>query len=114
MSITNLCDHIYFGKEDRRREYKAPMPWTDELSKAKITKAILAMSNIKDGGVIIVGMRELEDKTFSPDGLSDADAQRCDSRLRRESRSDITVDELRQGIILCLRNEASESALAED
>lgn len=74
MSITNLCDHVYFGKEDRRREYKAPMPWTDELSRAKITKAILAMSNIKDGGVIVVGMRELEDETFSPDGLSDADA----------------------------------------
>lgn len=74
MSVADLCDHVYLGKEDRRREYKAPMPWTDDVAKVKITKAILAMSNIKDGGVIIVGMKELKDKTFDPVGLSDADA----------------------------------------
>jgi len=74
MSASNLCEHVYIGKEDRGREYKAPMPWTDDLAKAKITKAILAMSNVIDGGVIVVGMKELEDKTFDPVGLSDGDA----------------------------------------
>jgi predicted HTH transcriptional regulator len=72
-SVGNLCQHIYWGKEDREREYKAPMPWTDDLAKAKITRAILAMSNTIDGGVIIVGMKELEDKTFDSVGLSEAD-----------------------------------------
>jgi predicted HTH transcriptional regulator len=71
---SKLCEHIYLRKEDRGREYKAPMPWTDDLTKAKITRAILAMSNTIDGGVIIVGMRELEDKTYDPVGLSKADA----------------------------------------
>jgi predicted HTH transcriptional regulator len=50
------------------------MPWTEDLAKAKIAKAILAMSNIIDGGVIIIGMKELEDKTFDPVGLSSEDA----------------------------------------
>jgi predicted HTH transcriptional regulator len=50
------------------------MAWTDNVAKAKITKAILAMSNIMDGGVIIVGMKELGDKTFDPVGISEPDA----------------------------------------
>jgi len=74
MSISNLCDHVFIGEESRRREYKGPMSWTDDLTKMKITKSILAMSNIKDGGVIIIGMRELPDKKFEPAGISIEDA----------------------------------------
>jgi len=74
MSIGNLCEHVFIGEESRGREYKASMSWTNDLTKIKITKSILAMSNIKDGGVIIIGMRELPDKKFEPAGISIEDA----------------------------------------
>jgi predicted HTH transcriptional regulator len=50
------------------------MSWMNNLTKAKITRSILAMSNIKDGGVIIVGMQQLPDKKFEPAGISIEDA----------------------------------------
>jgi len=56
------------------REYKGPMVWTDNLTKAKITRTILAMSNTRDGGVIVVGMKEKSDKKFEPVGLSESEA----------------------------------------
>jgi predicted HTH transcriptional regulator len=74
MSSTDLCEHVRIGEESRRREYKAPMSWANELTKAKITKSILAMSNIRDGGVIIIGIREQPDKKFDPVGISDTNA----------------------------------------
>ncbi|MFZ0897337.1 MAG: hypothetical protein WAZ77_22770 [Candidatus Nitrosopolaris sp.] len=40
------------------------MSWHDEIAKFKITKTILAMSNIKDGGYIIPAV-EQEDNKFT-------------------------------------------------
>jgi predicted HTH transcriptional regulator len=74
MSVANLCDHIRIGEEDPRREYKAPMSWANNLTRAKITKSILAMSNIRDGGVIVIGIQEGSDKKFEAVGVSQAEA----------------------------------------
>jgi hypothetical protein len=70
-----LCELIHQRSEDRGREYKAPMAWNNDLTKAKITRAVLAMSNKRDGGSIIIGMRELDNKQFDPVGLSNSEAQ---------------------------------------
>jgi hypothetical protein len=49
------------GREDRNREFKASFPWIRESNgetMAKVTKTILAMSNLPDGGHIIIGVEE--------------------------------------------------------
>lgn len=51
------------------------MSWNINLTKTKITRAVLAMSNKRDGGAIVIGMVELADKRFDPVGLSTLDAQ---------------------------------------
>jgi hypothetical protein len=57
---TDLEFYIVHGKEERYLEYKRAMIWTNDLTKVKIAKAMMAMSNLNDGGVIVVGMRENE------------------------------------------------------
>ena len=49
---------IYAGSEDRNREYKQSFPWernTHGGTMAKVTRTILAMSNLRDGqGLVLV------------------------------------------------------------
>lgn len=80
---------IYAGSEDRNREYKSSFLWDRKKNGetlAKVTKSMLAMSNLRDGGHIIIGVEEtgppaqpfiergmLEDhiSTFSFDSIAD-------------------------------------------
>jgi len=39
-------------------EYKRSMSWNEHIIKAKITKIILALSNIQNGGYLILGIEE--------------------------------------------------------
>jgi hypothetical protein len=48
------------------------MPWNNPNTKAKITKAILAMSNLRDGGYLILGFDQ-DNNTFKPTGMNEAD-----------------------------------------
>jgi hypothetical protein len=66
---------IYAGKEDQNREYKRSFPWnrkTDGRTMAKVAKTILAMSNLRDGGHIVIGIQENDDKTYTATGVQDA------------------------------------------
>ena len=56
--MTDLSDyfHNYGHAEAREREYKSDMPW--ECLKYNITKAALAISNLQNGGFIIIGIDE--------------------------------------------------------
>jgi len=66
------CSIIYANSEDRNREYKASFPWersTDGKTMAKVTKTILAMSNLRDGGHIVIGVDELPNGEYKPTGM---------------------------------------------
>lgn len=54
---------VFAGHEDRNREYKTSFPWDRKKhggSVAKVVKTILAMSNLRDGGHIVIGVEEID------------------------------------------------------
>jgi predicted HTH transcriptional regulator len=59
--------------ETRNNEFKGTINWNDEDIKFKITKSILAMSNIRNGGNIIIGIEETHDKRYSDTGMGQID-----------------------------------------
>ena len=68
---TDLGFYIVHGKEERYLEYKRSMIWTgNDLTKVKIAKAMMAMANLKDGGVIVVGMQEISKGVWSPEAMT--------------------------------------------
>jgi predicted HTH transcriptional regulator len=69
MENEELIQLIMHGREERNLEYKGDIGWNDTSIRAKLTRSILALSNIRDGGVIVVGVKQNDD-TFQPRGLS--------------------------------------------
>jgi len=82
---------INAGSEDRNREFKASFPWdraTHGSTMARVTKSILAMSNLRDGGHVIVGVEEDASGRGLPAGIRDAD--------KRTYTYDLVADFVRQ------------------
>ncbi len=63
--------YIQQGKEERYLEYKGSMVWTRDDTKVKIAQAMMAMSNLRNGGVIVVGMKETKRGVWVPDTMTD-------------------------------------------
>jgi hypothetical protein len=61
---------VLHGREERNLEYKRCVSWNSADIKAKIAKTVLAMSNIRDGGAIVVGVEQQGEK-FDPTGLQE-------------------------------------------
>lgn len=61
--------------ETRRIEYKDGQPWSDNAFKARVTKTILAMSNVKDGGRIVIGVTEQANGSFVARGVNQHDLE---------------------------------------
>ena len=66
--VVSLIQH---GREERNLEYKGCVRWEKDV-RAQITKSILAMSNIRDGGTIVIGIQQQGEK-FIPNGLDATD-----------------------------------------
>jgi predicted HTH transcriptional regulator len=64
-----LRELVLHGREERNLEHKGPVDWSDPNVKARLTKCILALSNIRDGGAIVIGV-EQDGETFDPVGLT--------------------------------------------
>ena len=69
MNEQALVDLIQYGREERNLEYKGHENWSDINTKTKIVKSVLGMSNIRDGGAIVIGV-EQDGETFRPVGLT--------------------------------------------
>jgi len=64
----NLDFYIRHGKEERYLEYKGAMIWAGNYTtKVKVAKAMMAMSNLRNGGVIVIGMKEIRRGVWEPD-----------------------------------------------
>lgn len=74
MTEEEFSQLIQPNHEHRNLEVKGPASWEDREFKCKICKTILGMSNIRDGGSIIIGIREGEDDTFVLEGTSQEQA----------------------------------------
>lgn len=66
-----ILSYILHGREETYLEYKDSMNWNREDTQLKIIKAMLALSNNENGGVIVVGVKEESNKSFTPIGMSD-------------------------------------------
>lgn len=68
---TDLQFYVLHGKEERYLEYKGAMIWTgNDTTKVKVAKAMMAMSNLRNGGVIVVGMQEPTRGVWIPEAMT--------------------------------------------
>lgn len=70
LDVRSIVDRIETIGESRNQELKSSMDWNDENTKFKVTKAILALSNVRDGGILIFGAEEKQDKSYDSKGMT--------------------------------------------
>lgn len=70
MNEQELREAIALGHEVQNLEFKPSGPRTDPLLFAKILRAALGISNLRDGGYILIGIKEIG-SGVQVDGLSD-------------------------------------------
>lgn len=66
-----ILNYILRGSEGTDLEYKDSMNWDRDDTKLKVICAMLALSNNKDGGVIVIGVKQDLNKSFNPSGTND-------------------------------------------
>lgn len=71
MSEDILIQFITHGHEERNLEYKSDVSWKEPHIRSKLIKSILAMSNIPNGGAIVIGVEQVGE-VFIPKGVSEA------------------------------------------
>ncbi len=67
MTTEELEGKLEGSTETQKIEFKGACDWDEKI----YAKDILAMSNVQDGGFIIVGMEELDNDTFEREGISE-------------------------------------------
>ncbi|MGE3062903.1 MAG: helix-turn-helix domain-containing protein [bacterium] len=70
MANQTLIDYIIHGREERNLEYKESIDWNTFENKERIIKACLAMANLQDGGIIVLGMKEVSKDVWEPQGMT--------------------------------------------
>jgi predicted HTH transcriptional regulator len=73
MELPDLVELVKATGETRNLELKRSVSWEEEETKFKMTKSIMAMSNIRDGGTIILGVEEKPNHKFDPVGMNASD-----------------------------------------
>lgn len=62
MDITELHSLLSVGEQTRKVEIKRSISWDDRDHRAKIVKTILGLSNIRDGGYLVIGVEQRGDE----------------------------------------------------
>ena len=65
-------DLIKYPNEERHLEFKRSVAWNGDIT-AKITKSIMALANLRDGGWIVIGKEEQSDRSFKAVGMTQDD-----------------------------------------
>ena len=73
MTSEDLAKYLAVGYEGRGYEFKGARPRTDHVIFARVTRAALGLSNLADGGVVIIGVNEGANHGIEPVGLTDDD-----------------------------------------
>lgn len=72
MSSDWLLDLVKHGREERNLELKSSMAWTDPDVRGKVCRTLMALSNIRDGGALVLGVVEGPSGTFTESGMQSA------------------------------------------
>lgn len=72
MVSQELLDLILHGREERNLEYKESLNWDSTETRAKVTKACLALANLPDGGALVLGEKK-DGEQYVPEGMAAAD-----------------------------------------
>lgn len=74
LSEEQITQFLEAGYELRNKEYKPPFRWDDGKSKwarEKVIRAILAITNTRYGGQVMVGIEVKDDRTITLKGVTD-------------------------------------------
>lgn len=64
------AEYLGLGFEARGLEFKVSLDWNDPEARIGLIRTFMAMSNTRDGGAVVVGVRENDDGTYTPEGMS--------------------------------------------
>lgn len=71
MQVDEFHELVAQRRETRSLEFKQSATW--DALKFKIIKAALALSNIRDGGHLVIGFNEVNNSEFEPVGMTESD-----------------------------------------
>jgi hypothetical protein len=75
MTPEEFDELLAFGREQHHVEFKPPGPRDDKDLWPRVARAVMAMANRRDGGMVIIGVKE--DAAREPDPVGIPDAQRA-------------------------------------
>lgn len=75
---SKIKNYIEYPNEERHLEFKGSIKWDGDI-RAKITKSIMALANLRDGGWIVIGKEEKADRTFEITGMNQEDFDTFDT-----------------------------------
>jgi predicted HTH transcriptional regulator len=65
---------ILAKRESREVEFKSPLRWGSSHVNAKVAQAVMALANLRAGGLLVIGVREGPKGVFTLAGLSEDEA----------------------------------------
>ena len=69
----HLAAYLYRGGESEVLEFMQTLDWTVAKNRLELVQTFMAMSNNRNGGAVVIGMRENSDGTYTREGMSQDD-----------------------------------------